>query len=128
MKKNVLIIIFIYSSSFAFAQRDSVSVQKKDTTINQDAIYNRPFIQLGRSTTAVGGYLEANTNYFVTDGIPEGFSMEMRRFNIFLYSAISNRIRFLSELEFEHGTEEISLETALLDFQLNQALEFRAGI
>jgi hypothetical protein len=52
----------------------------------------------------------------------------MRRFNIFLYSTIAKRIRFLSELEFEHGTEEISLETALLDFELNQGLVFRAGI
>ena len=94
----------------------------------QDAIYNRPFIQLGRTTTAVGGYLEGNTNYFVTDGISEGFSMELRRFNIFLYSTIARRIKFLSELEFEHGTEEISLETAQLDFELNPAFNIRMGI
>ena len=95
---------------------------------NQDAVYNRPFIGIGKSKTAVGGYLEANTNYFAEDGVTEGFSMEMRRFNIFLYSAISSRIKFLSELEFEHGTEEIELETALLDFEFNTALNFRGGI
>ena len=44
-----------------------------DSTTSQDAIYNRPFINLGQTRTAVGGYLEANTNYFVTDGIPHGF-------------------------------------------------------
>lgn len=114
------------------AQTDSAWYRiSQDTTqkkMVQDAIYNRPFIQLGRTTTAVGGYLEGNTNYFVTDGISEGFSMELRRFNIFLYSTIARRIKFLSELEFEHGTEEISLETAQLDFEVNPAFNIRMGI
>ncbi len=95
-------------------------------------MYQRPFILQGEKrgslAAAVGGYVEANTNYFATDGISDGFSMEMRRFNIFLYSTLKERIRFISELEFEHGVEEIALETALLDFEFNPALIFRAGI
>lgn len=106
----------------------SVTAQNDSMTVNQDAIYNRPFIQLGQTRTAVGGYLEGNTNYFSEDGVSEGFSMEMRRFNIFLYAPVGKRIRFLSELEFEHGTEEIALETAILDFELNPAFNFRAGM
>jgi len=98
-----------------------------DTTLAQDGIYNRPFIG-SISSTSIGGYVEGNTNYFVEDGITEGFSMELRRFNIFLFSQISPRIRFLSELEFEHGTEEIVLETALIDFSVSSALVLRAGI
>lgn len=104
------------------------SQQDTSINLNQDAIYNRPFIKLGKTKTALGGYVEGNTNYFSEDGVSEGFSMELRRFNIFLYSQLGNRIRFLSELEFEHGTEEIALETALLDFEVNQALNFRAGV
>ena len=91
-----------------------------------ESIYKRPFIDFGK--TAVGGYLEANSNYFSEDGVSEGFSMEMRRFNIFLFSKISKRGKFLSELEFEHGTEEIALETAQLDFEFSPFLNFRAGI
>ena len=98
-----------------------------DSTLAQDGIYNRPFIG-SISSTSVGGYVEGNTNYFVEDGVSEGFSMELRRFNIFLFSQVSQRIRFLSELEFEHGTEEIALETALVDFQLGRGLVLRAGI
>ena len=98
-----------------------------DSTLAQEGIYDRPFIA-SVSNTAIGGYVEGNTNYFVEDGITEGFSMELRRFNIFLYSSISQRVRFLSELEFEHGTEEIALETALIDFQISPALVLRAGI
>ena len=93
----------------------------------QGGIYNRPFIG-GAGQTSIGGYAEGNTNYFMTDGISEGFTMELRRFNIFLFSAIGPRLRFISELEFEHGTEEIALETALLDFQIDPAFVLRAGI
>lgn len=98
-----------------------------DSTMAQDGLYDRPFIG-SLSTTSIGGYVEGNTNYFVEDGLSEGFSMELRRFNVFLFSQISQRVRFLSELEFEHGTEEIALETALVDFEVSPALVLRAGI
>jgi hypothetical protein len=98
-----------------------------DTTAAGAGIYDRPFIA-SLSSTSLGGYLEGNTNYFVEDGVSEGFSMELRRFNIFLFSSVSQRVRFLSELEFEHGTEEIALETALLDVQVRPELVLRAGI
>jgi hypothetical protein len=106
---------------------DRIVVDSSES-LNQNAIYNRPFIGIGNSKTAVGGYLEANLNYFIVDGVPEGYSMEMRRFNIFLYSSISKRIRFLSELEFEHGTQEINLETAIIDFNFHPSFNFRGGI
>ncbi|MEP1780088.1 hypothetical protein, partial [Reichenbachiella sp.] len=47
---------------------------------------------------------------------------------IFLFASVHERIKFISELEFEHGTEEIALETALLDFEIHPALVFRMGI
>ena len=98
-----------------------------DSTLAQEGLYARPFIG-SVSSTSIGGYVEGNTNYFVEDGVSEGFSMELRRFNVFLFSQVSQRVRFLSELEFEHGTEEIALETALIDFQLGPALVLRGGI
>jgi hypothetical protein len=94
-----------------------------------DPIYDRPFITTSRSgSTAIGGYVEGNTNYFSEDGVTDGFSVELRRFNLFVYSSIGSRIAFLSELEFEHGTEEINLETALIDFELHPSLIVRGGI
>lgn len=137
MKILLLIIISFSCLATLYSQEKSDSLKKKIHRIevedsldltNQDAIYNRPFIGVGRSKTAVGGYIEGNTNYFAEDGVSEGFSMELRRFNIFLYSAIGKRIKLLSELEFEHGTEEIALETALVDFELHSAFNFRGGI
>ncbi|MEP7380712.1 MAG: hypothetical protein ABI910_03450 [Gemmatimonadota bacterium] len=114
-------------SALADSARTDSSRARRDTLGVQGSIYSRPFI-VGAGRTSIGGYAEGNTNYFVEDGISEGFSMELRRFNIFLYSAVGPRLRFISELEFEHGTEEIALETALIDFQLDPAFVLRAGI
>jgi hypothetical protein len=93
----------------------------------QDGLYARPFIA-SMAGTSIGGYAEAHGGYFREDGVSEGFSMEFRRFNIFLFSAISPRVRLISELEFEHGTAEITLETALIDVQVAPWFVVRGGI
>lgn len=108
------------------AQSDSVS--NDPITTVQDAVYNRPFIGKSQNKIALGGYVEMNTNYAIEDGISDGFNMEMRRFNLFVFSQISDNLRFISELEFEHGTQEIALETAQLDLMVNPNLNVRAGI
>lgn len=106
-----------------------VKTESPDTnSTNANAIYRRPFINGDASSTSVGGYMEANLNHTSTAGIPEGPSFEFRRFNIFIHSSIAPRISFLSELEFEHGTEEIALETAQIDYKIDTALQLRFGI
>jgi len=97
----------------------------------QDGIYQRPFVASAsgrRGQTALGGYMEANSNYFVEEGVREDFSMEFRRFNLFTFTSIADRIQFFSELEFEDGAEEINLETAQIDFLVDRRLGLRAGI
>ena len=78
----------------------------QDTSMVQGGIYQRPFL-VSAGRTAVGGYAEGNANYFRTDGVSEGFSMELRRFNIFLFASVSPRVRFLSELEFEQDRKSV---------------------
>jgi hypothetical protein len=121
---TALLLAVVAPISIARAQVDTT---RRDSTSVQSAIYRRPFIGSAGSAS-IGGYMEANANYLVTDGVTDGFSSEMRRFNIFLFAPVGPRLRFTSELEFEHGTEEIALETALLDFQISTALVLRAGI
>lgn len=99
----------------------------QDTTMVQGGIYQRPFL-VASGRTAVGGYAEGHASFFRTDGVGEGLNFELRRFNIFLFSSVGRRLRFTSELEFEHGTEEIVLETALVDFTINPSFILRGGI
>lgn len=112
-------LISLLAGSPLLAQGDSTSVQ--------ESIYQRPFIT-SSGRTAIGGYVEANAFYSKEEGIGPGLSMELRRFNIFLFSSLGSRLRFLSELEFEHGTQEIALETAIVDLRVSSALVLRAGI
>lgn len=115
----------------AFNTNLAAQTAKSDSTptpFQRGGIYDRPYILKLGGNTALGGYAEMNSNYVRVDGIAEGFSLEQRRFNIFLYSAISSHVKLTSELEFEHGTEEIALETALIDVLLATPLNLRAGI
>lgn len=99
----------------------------QDTSMVQGGIYQRPFL-VSAGRTAVGGYAEGHASFFRADGVGEGLNLELRRFNIFLFSSAGRRVRFMSELEFEHGTEEIVLETALVDFTVNPSFVLRGGI
>ena len=103
---------------------------KPDTAVkmNMDASYNRPFFTAGKSPVAIGGYLEANTNYSQTDGVTDGFSFQARRLTLFLSSTIARRIKFLSEIEFEEGGREINIEFAAMDIEFATWLNLRGGI
>lgn len=105
--------LFLMCSAIAVAQNDSLIKRTPTDTLkqklNMDAIYNRPFLTVGKLPVALGGYLEANTQYSGTDGVSDGFSFQMRRMTLFVSSTIAKKIKFLSELEFEEGTKEINL-------------------
>ena len=109
-----------------FIQRLSGDTARQE--LNMDAVYNRPFLTAGKLPIAIGGYLEANTQYAATDGISDGFSFQARRFTLFFSSTIAKKIKFLSELEFEDGTKEINIEFAAMDIEFHPLLSLRGGI
>ena len=132
MKTLICLLALMITYSF-IAQKDSSFLQRKviDTNrvvMNIDAVYNRPFLDLGKLPVSVGGYLEANSSYFVTDGITDGLSFQLPRLTLFLASNIQKRIKFLTEIEFEEGGREINIEFASLDIQLHPFLNLRGGI
>ena len=134
MNRKYLLILFVCClAETAFTQIDPSLLRRvpKDTAahqMNMDALYNRPFLQLGKLPVALGGYAEANYQYLQEDGITEGHQFQMRRMSLFVSSSISNRIKFLSEIEFEDGAKEIAIEFASIDFEFNPLLNLRGGI
>ena len=132
-KLLIALTICFCDSIFAKAQKDSsminqVSSDSADQKLTMDASYNRPFLVSGKSPIAIGGYLEANTQYAQTDGISDGFSFQFRRMSIFLSSTIAKKIKFLSEIEFEDGTKEINIEYAAMDLEFHPLFNLRGGI
>ncbi|MES2544512.1 MAG: hypothetical protein V4548_06485 [Bacteroidota bacterium] len=96
--------------------------------LNMDAMYNRPSLTIGKNIVAIGGYLETNWQHLSTDGISEGHQFQARRLSIFMSSAISKRIKFLSEIEYEEGGKEIAVEFASIDIELHPLVNLRGGI
>lgn len=103
----------------------------KDTVksiLNMDALYNRPTLSINKTPISIGGYVEMNWQKLTTDGISEGHQFQARRLSIFMSSAISRRIKFLSEIEFEDGGKEIAIEFASVDVEFDPLVNLRAGI
>jgi hypothetical protein len=134
MKKLVTILSFMLLLGYtAQAQIDPKLLKRKvsDTTklsLNMDAVYERPFIAVGKLPVSVGGYMEANWQYQGTDGVSEGQQFQFRRMTLFVASTIGKRIKFLSEIEFEPAEKEIAIEFAALDLELQPMLNLRGGM
>lgn len=133
MKKTCLLILICLYDVAVSAQIDPSLLRRipKDSSarsLNMDAIYNRPFLQFGKLPVQLGGYVEANYQYFRENGVSEGHQFQMRRMSLFISSAVSKRIKFLTEIEFEDGAKEISIEFASLDFEIAPLLNLRGGI
>lgn len=131
--KRILSFIFLFIAFRVTAQIDPSLLRRvpKDSSgprMNMDAVYDRPFMQVGKLPVAIGGYMEANYQYLSENGITEGHQFQMRRVSLFLSSTISKRIKFLTEIEFENGAKEIGIEFASLDIEFDPAFNFRGGI
>jgi hypothetical protein len=123
MKHLLFISLLLLAPRFLFGQVDEND--SANVSLNQDAVYDRPFLELGKFPVALGGYAEVKMEYFSTD---RELSFQMQRLTLFFSSTIHRRIRFLTEIEFEEGTKEINIEYAALDFEFNPLLNFRGGI
>ncbi|WP_420578331.1 hypothetical protein [Ekhidna sp.] len=129
----ILITITSLLSIDAKAQIDSTLLKRTpvDTAknlLNMDAVYNRPFLQVGKLPVSVGGYIEADYGYIGEDGVTDGHSFRVPRMTLFVASSIHRKIKFLSEIEFEEGGEEVAIEFAALDISMHPLLNLRGGI
>jgi len=94
----------------------------------EGGIGDKPFVEGQVGKTRLGGYTEAHFRYGRSDGITEEITFVAKRFNLFTYTPVSDRLRVASEIEIEEGGEEIKLEIAALDFEIHPALTFRGGV
>ena len=90
-------------------------------------ITDKPFIR-GVSRTSLGGYMESNFRWEREQGLTEQLTFAVERFNLFAYAPVSDRLRVAAEIEFEEMGEEVTVEAALVDFELHPAATLRAGI
>ena len=83
------------------------TAEEGETPLVRGGIGDKPFIKGIGGRTHFGGYTEVHFRYEREEGITEELTFEPKRFNIFTYTPVSDRLRVASELEFEEGGEEI---------------------
>ena len=128
---TLLFILLFNLTSFAQIDPSLLKRIPKDTVkniLNMDALYNRPALNINKTPISIGGYIEMNWQKTTTDGVSEGHQFQARRLSIFMSSAISKRVKFLSEIEFEDGGKEIAIEFASVDIEFDPLFNLRAGI
>lgn len=133
MNKNTVTAILILICQISFSQIDSTLFKRlpKDSinkTLNMDATYDRPFLKVKNTPLSVGGYIEAQYEYLGEDGVTDGHSFAIPRMTLFVSSSLNRKIKFLSEIEFEEGGEEVAIEFAALDFTFHPLINFRGGV
>lgn len=125
-RKPLLFIIFLSLTQTIFAQQPKDSIPN---LMNMDAAFNRPNFTSSKSPIALGGYLEANTIHRIDDeGDTDGLSFQARRLTLFVSSSITKRIKFMTEIEFEDGGNEVEIEFAAIDVNFHPLVNLRGGI
>ncbi|HLX12211.1 MAG TPA: hypothetical protein VKS81_05310 [Bacteroidota bacterium] len=136
MKLSTCLLLFVtlaLSSVRVAAQIDSTLLRSAPTdsvrrSLNMDAVFNRSLMAVGKLPISIGGYMEGNWENLGTAGVSDGNQFQFRRVSVFLSSTISPRIKFMSEIEFENGAEDIEVEFAALDFEFDPLLNLRGGM
>ena len=107
------------------------------TLTSARGIYGKPFVKRFGSGTAIGGYVDME---YVNDIDAHASRFDQHRLIPFIFSEITDRLHFGTEIEFEHGVQienadgeaegagEISVEFATLDYRFTEALNLRGGV
>lgn len=108
----------------AKAARDTGGFDPRQRVVS--GIGNRPFARRFGRGAAVGGYMDLELR--PEEPGDDEYSFIQHRLIPFIFAEVSDRIHFGTELEFEEGGEEISVEFAALDVKLAEWLSFRGGL
>ncbi|HEX9614887.1 MAG TPA: hypothetical protein VGA55_05250 [Bacteroidota bacterium] len=126
MKTPLIVAVSAFAVMLASAQPDSV--QQSPKPLVEGGIYDKPFITRLGGKTVLGGYMDVAGRFERVSGVNEGWSFEARRFNLFTYSVLTRGVVVTSEIEIEHGGEEIRLEYGLVDIEFHESLSLRGGV
>jgi hypothetical protein len=92
-------------------------------------IYARPFVSSPKAI--VGGYMDIE--YFNRKNQPNS-KFDQHRLVPFIYADVSDRVKFATEIEIEHGGlsanggSEVKIEFAMIDYLIQEPVNLRAGI
>lgn len=105
--------------------------------------YGKPFLRRFGRNTYIGGYMDHELQFSEKQDKVKGkdHTFDQHRLIPFIYSDVSDRVKFATEIELEHGAPdspgggaigigdgELKIEFATIDFLMTDWLNFRSGI
>lgn len=94
-------------------------------------VYDKPFLKRFGRNTYLGGYMDV----IYKDTEDTGRTFDQARLIPFIYSDVTENIKFATEIEFEHGGTnnsqadgEVKVEFATIDYLIKEWANLRAGI
>ena len=99
--------------------------------------YGKPFLRRFGRNTYIGGYMDHELE--MDAGSQTGKTFDQHRLIPFIYSDVSDRVKFATEIEIEHGgtntqggvqgsAGDLKVEFATVDFLMADGLNYRGGI
>lgn len=128
---RVMSITFLSLAFLAAARvvaQDTTTAGRLPPPLVPGGVYDKPGLTHLGSRTALGGYAEAHVRHERVDGVTSETTFELKRFNLFTSTRVSDFVRIAAELEFEEGGDEVKLEFAAIDVAIHPSLAFRAGM
>ncbi len=106
--------------------------QEQDTLVIRPfvrgGVYDRPYLTRLLGRTAIGGYAEMHARWQRVDGLTEERGFQLKRWNLFTATDVSDFVRISAEVEFEEGGEEITIEFAAIDLRIAPSFTIRGGM
>ncbi len=116
-----LILLAVFNSSNA-------QVRNTDTLTNQP-LNSAANILAGNSSQGIrlGAYAQIDYNQPLNSDTYEVGKLDVHRLVLFLGYSFSDRVQFVTEVEFEH-VSEVFVEQAFLNYQISDGFNLRAGL
>lgn len=105
-----------------FIPRRAALAEEEDEGAYFAGLYTRPFLYEG-SNVYVGGYIDLE----YTDAEGDDRTFDPHRLVPFIYADVTDRVKVATEIEIEHGNE-LGVEFAVMDYEISDPVNFRAGI
>jgi len=115
----------------SYLYKKATELSEKKLAPSFGGVYTKPFLRRFGRNTYLGGYMDFEYRATENDADPQGFTQ--KRLIPFIYSDISDRVKFATEIEFEFGgvgggrSGEVILEFATIDFLLADWINWRGG-
>ncbi len=131
MKLSYLCIICGSLFSLQTFSQNQMDIDNKSPA-SKDARFYRPTVfqlETEGGFFSLGGYAEANSQYFVTEGETDGLHFQVRQFHVIAQSTmLDDRLHFIADIGYDAESQEFNLVEAAINLRFHKAFNLRGGV